>query len=311
MRGPLIPILSRRAGIVTGLTLAGLMLVSTPQVIGDRSLSSAVPPVSAQVRLDPVGPQPLATAPLPPTVTAKAAAVIDATTGAPVFEKNARAKLPPASITKIATAWLVLQRLDLKEVVTVQLTPGELDPDSQVVGLVNGEQATVEDLLYGMILHSGNDAALVLARQVGGTEPAFTDALNRSLRQAGVMDSNFVNSHGLDAPGHFTTAFDIAQIARLAMADPRFNKIVATDLWEAHGAETYRILNRNPFLKSYPGADGVKIGWTEGAGQTIVASATHNGRRLIVALLDTNDRVADSSALLDWAFSSFVWDQPR
>ena len=244
---------------------------------------------------------------LPPPATARAAIVIDGATGTILFDKNARQSLAPASLTKIVTAMIVLERIDLHRKVAVRLTPGELDPDSTLMGLRSGDQVTVEDLLHGLLLSSGNDAALVLARTVSGSEAAFVELMNATVRGYGLRGTRFVNSHGLDARGHQTTAQDIAQLARLAMRDARFRRIVAAEAWTVRGQRTYTLRNRNAFLRAYLGADGIKTGWTDAAGATIVASATRNGHGLIVALLDTRDRIGDSAALLDWAFRTFRW----
>jgi len=244
---------------------------------------------------------------LPPSVSARAAIVIDAESGAVLMDKSAHQALPPASLTKILTALVALQNVDLKRRVIARFSYDELDPDGTAMGLRPGDELTIEDLLYGLMLPSGNDAALVLARVVAGNEAAFVGMMNRAVLVNGLKGTRFVNTHGLDALGHATSAYDIAQIARLAMRDPRFATIAAADSWTVRGTRTYTVYNRNPFLRSYHGADGVKTGWTEDAGSTIVASATRHGHRVIVALMDTRDRVGESAALMDWAFANFRW----
>jgi len=244
---------------------------------------------------------------LPPTVGAKAAVVMDAATGIVLYDKHGTQPLAPASLTKIMTALVSLYHLDPRRRVTVDLQPGDLDPDSSIMGLDPGEEVSVEDLLYGLMLPSGNDAAVMLARTAAGTEAAFVKEMNQTAMQLGLHRTRFVNSHGLEDPAQRTTALDMAQLARQAMRDARFRRIVAADSWTVRSQWTYVVRNKNPFLGAYPGADGVKIGWTEEAGPTMVASATRNGVRLVVALLDTPDRVGESTALLDWAFSTFRW----
>lgn len=244
---------------------------------------------------------------VPPRVSARAAAVVDGASGAVLYDKDAHRPMAPASLTKIVTALVALRWGDPRQRVIVNVRRDELDPDSTLMGLDPGEELTIEDLLYGLMLPSGNDAALALARAVGGTEAAFVDLMNHTVRTYGLTGTRFVNPHGLDAPGQWTTAHDIAQLARHAMRDERFRRIVAAESWTVRSQWTYRVYNRNAFLRAYPGADGVKIGWTEEAGATIVASATRNGRRVFVALLDTRDRVGESATLLDWAFANFLW----
>jgi D-alanyl-D-alanine carboxypeptidase len=241
---------------------------------------------------------------LPPKVTAKAAAVIDGDTGALILNKNANQRMAPASVTKIFTALVTLQHADPKQRVIARFDPDELDPDGTAMGLLPGDEVTVEDLLYGLMLPSGNDAALVLARVVAGSEQEFVAMMNRAAALNGLNETTFVNPHGLDAPGHLTSAYDMAQVGRLAMRDHRFRTIARARSWTVVGKRTYELINRNPFLREYAGAEGIKVGWTEEAGATIVASATRNGRRVIVALMDTDDRVGDSTALMDWAFGT-------
>ena len=287
------------------LALAGLALGRYDR--HERALAQAPPltPLAPAVAIP--GPTPLGDAALPPRVSARAAAVIDFESGLVLHDKDAYRPLPPASLTKILTALVTLHYVDPRTRVIARFSPEDLDPDSTVMGLRPGDELSVEDLLYGLMLPSGNDAAVVLANVVGGSQESFAALMNRFATVNGLSATTFVNPHGLDQSGHKTSAYDIAQIARLAMRDARFQQIVRAPSWTVRGSRTYTVANRNAFLASYRGADGVKIGWTEEAGATIVASATRDGRRVLVALLDTGDRVAESRALLDWAFTSFGW----
>lgn len=282
--------------------LVSLLVVTASAIIapalGDQPRAVAQQPAAANR-----GPSTLREG-LPPKVTAKAAAVIDGDTGALILNKNANQRMAPASVTKILTALVTLQHADPKQRVIARFDPDELDPDGTTMGLLPGDEVTVEDLLYGLMLPSGNDAALVLARVVAGSEQEFVAMMNRAAALNGLTATTFVNPHGLDAPGHMTSAYDMAQIGRLAMRDTRFRTIVRARSWTVVGRRTYELTNRNPFLREYAGAEGIKVGWTEEAGSTIVASATRNGRRLIVALMNTEDRVGDSAALMDWAFGT-------
>jgi D-alanyl-D-alanine carboxypeptidase len=282
--------------------LPALVVVSVAAVvlpaIGDQPRTAAQQPPTAYR-----GPSALSEG-LPPKVTAKAAAVIDGDTGALLLNKYAFQRMAPASVTKILTALVTLQHVDPKQRVIARFDPDELDSDGTAMGLLPGDEVTIEDLLYGLMLPSGNDAALVLARSVAGSEQEFVAMMNRAAAANGLQATTFVNPHGLDAPGHMTSAHDMAQIGRLAMRDSRFRAIARARSWTVVGRRTYELTNRNPFLREYPGAEGIKVGWTEEAGATIVASAARNGRRVIVALMDTEDRLKDSAALMDWAFDT-------
>src|SRR5439155_20112745 len=158
-------------------------------------------------------------------------------------------------------------------------------PDSTVMGLYPGEELTVEDLLYGLMLPSGNDAALALAEHVAGTREAFGELMNDKARSLGLTGSHFVNPHGLDADGHYSTPYDMAMLARAGLRDPTFRALSAAKMYETPRGKGYTLYNLNRLLWAYPGADGVKIGFTDAAGRAIVGSAVKDGHRVIVAMM--------------------------
>jgi D-alanyl-D-alanine carboxypeptidase len=302
-----------RARLLFGLALVFALAALATGRSGRDHLVLAQAPTPA-VPLAPAraipGPAPSLDALLPPKVSAHAAAVIDFDSGLVLYDKSAYQPLPPASLTKVLTALVTLQYVEPRTRVIARFTPDELDPDSTVMGVKPGDELSVEDLLYGLMLPSGNDAAVVLANVVGGSQDSFAALMNRFAAANGLTATSFVNPHGLHDPAHRTSAYDIAQVARLAMRDPRFEQIVRAPSWTVRGSRTYTVYNKNTFLTAYRGADGVKTGWTEEAGATIVASATRNGQRLLVTLFNTDDRVGESAALLDWAFTNFRWSNP-
>ena len=280
----------------------------------DRTLTLAeetAPPVSSAPicaappsrALPPVRARDLA----PPPIGAAAGAVVDAASGEILWGRDEHLPLQPASVTKIITALIAIERGDLDEVIPVTLDQRLLSRGSSM-GLVTGDWFTLRDLLYGLMLPSGNDAAAVIAHHFAGGEHEFAEQMNRRLCDLGLRDSSFINPSGLGR-GEFNlaTAYDLAQVARVAMENPVFREIAAARTHTAQGSRTLWMRNLNELVSFYPGADGVKIGWTPGAGNTIVASATRNGHRVIVALLRTPNRAAESAALLDWAFASFAW----
>jgi serine-type D-Ala-D-Ala carboxypeptidase (penicillin-binding protein 5/6) len=178
------------------------------------------------------------------------------------------------------------------------------------MGLASGDWFTLRDLLYGLMLPSGNDAATVIAYHFAGSDRAFADLMNQRLCQLGLTDSTFINPSGLGRGEYnMASAFDLAQVARTAMEYPTFRELAAARSWVANGSRSLWMRNLNDLLGAYPGADGVKIGWTPGAGNTIVASATRSGHRVIVALLHTPNRAGESAVLLDWAFTTFAWSR--
>lgn len=236
-----------------------------------------------------------------PSVGAKAVAVLDSSTGTMLYEQQSHVALPPASLTKMVTAILAIQSGDLDAWVKTDVDSRTMI-GSSLMGLLPGDCFQLRDLVYGLMLPSGNDAALAIARYVAGSDAAFVEQMNGFLASLGLADSHFVNPHGLDASGHVVSAYDLAMVADYGMSLPFFAQVVSTPQWTAKGSRTINLPNVNGFLSSYPGADGVKTGYTEGAGRTLVASATREGRRIFVVLLNDMDRYEDAAKLMDWAF---------
>ncbi len=257
-------------------------------------------------RAKPAAPIQTGSAP-PPDVNAWSIAVVDEDSGALLYGKDPHRELAPASLTKIFTALVALRYGRLDQPITVRFDPAEI-PDSTLMGINPGETYTLEDLLYGLMLPSGNDAALAIANGIGGSESRVADLMNAQASALGLRDSHFVNPHGLDAPGHYTSAYDLAMAARYGMTHfAEFRVLARTRSWTVRGSRTFTVYNLNRFLRSYPGADGVKIGYTDNAGKTIVASATRDGHRVYVVLMHCDDIVNDSVPLFNWVFANFTW----
>ena len=242
-----------------------------------------------------------------PLVTAAAIAIVDGASGALLYDKDAHGSYPPASLTKIITALVALRHGRLEQEITANYDPAQL-PDSTLMGIKPGERYTLEDLLYGLLLPSGGDAALAIANAIGGSVPSFVAMMNAEATRLGLRNSNFVNPHGLDAPDLRSSAYDMAIAGRFGtLTYPIFRTIVGTRAWDVHGTRSFEIYNLNKFLWNYQGADGVKIGYTDLAGRTIVASATRNGHQVIVSLMRLGDYVGDTVPLFNWAYESFKW----
>lgn len=242
-----------------------------------------------------------------PKVNAHSYVVVDGESGDILAELNPHMRVAPASTTKIVTALVALQGNSPSEVVTAQYDPSEL-VDSTLMGLKVGDRVTLEDLLYGLMLPSGNDASLAIATHVAGSKAAFVQRMNQLTAELGLTDSHWMNPHGLDAPGHYSSAYDMVQFARIAMQDPRFVPLASARVRTVHvGGRTYDIYNLNRVLGNIPGADGVKIGYTDDAGRTIVASVTRNGHRIYVGAFHIGDLVADTRPLVEWAFKNWSW----
>ena len=242
----------------------------------------------------------------PPPITARNAAVIDGATGRVLLDGNMRQRVAPASTTKIMTALLAIESVPL-DTWTRSATDAREMPGSSVMGLREGQYIRMEDLLYGLMLPSGNDAAIEIARHTWGTEERFVQRMNERAALLGLADTHFANPHGLDHPEHYSSAYDLAMLGRHAMGNATFRQIASTRAHRLGPPADYTVYNGNSLLDRYPGAEGVKIGWTGRARWTFVASATRDGHTLFVAVLGSEDRDGDASNLLDWAFAEHEW----
>ena len=232
-----------------------------------------------------------------PPVTCAACIVVD-DTGRVLYAKNAGAIRANASTTKMTTALVVADELAPDDRVLVSPTAATIGGGG--LDLHAGEVFSVEALLHALLLTSSNEAAVALAEHVAGTEAAFVDTMNDYARSIGALDTHFVTAHGLDMPGHGSSARDLATIAAELLDVDRLARIVArTEVAIDSPSGRTLIENRNLLLESYPGATGVKTGFTADAGNVLVASADRAGRRLIAVAMDSVDATADAVALLD------------
>lgn len=242
----------------------------------------------------------------PPVVRAEAAVVMDVATGRILYEKNANRALPPASTLKILTALLALERAPVDAVVPISDRAQNTEGSSMY--LRAGSRWPLQQLLDGLLLASGNDAAVAIAEYIGGSVDGFAEMMNQKAKEIGADKSRFVNPSGLPAPGQVTTARDLALIARAALHNPTFRDIVARrEVSLTAPGGTRRVIYNNNRLLGLEGIDGVKTGYTAEAGHTYVASATRRGWQLVVTLMrdDKQGKWDDARTLLDWAYSSY------
>ncbi len=237
-------------------------------------------------------------------ISARKAILLDAVTGQVLYEKQADEKSLIASTTKIMTALIVCEQCNVLD--RVQIPKEAVGIEGSSIYLQEGEVLTVQDLLYGMMLHSGNDAATALAIYCGGTVEGFAALMNDKARMLKMTGSHFVNPHGLDAPDHYSTARDLAILAQYAMENPIFAQTVST--------KTVRIgsrslTNHNKLLWRVDGAEGVKTGYTRAAGRILVSSAQRQGRRLIAVTIEAGNDWADHGALYEQGFGLFQMRQ--
>jgi D-alanyl-D-alanine carboxypeptidase len=266
---------------------------------------SEEPPAAVEEAPPPAPPPPPApriTAP-PPALSARSAAVMERSCGELVWGLRERERLAPASLTKIMTALVVADRADLNSIVVSNISASQLarTTGSSTMGLEPGMRVTVRDLIYGLMLPSGNDAALLLADHIGGNLTTFLVLMNLKAQQIGMRDSYFTNPHGLDHPGIFSTAYDMAIAGRAYLENPLLAEIAIAPAWQT--MSNLNLKNGNRLLQTYPGSFGVKIGYTIRAKQTFVGAAERGGRQLIISLLVSEDRYGDAARLLDWAFA--------
>jgi D-alanyl-D-alanine carboxypeptidase (penicillin-binding protein 5/6) len=227
--------------------------------------------------------------------------------GRDLWDRDVEARRAMASTTKMMTAVVVLENASLDEMVTVGKTGVKVGESG--MGLKAGERLSVRQLLEGMLIASGNDAAMVLAEHVAGSVPEFVDMMNAKASALDLANTHYLNPHGLDVPGHYTSAEDLTALARYAMRIPEFRRIVGTYKARVVTAKvTHQLQSTNLMLKQYKGANGVKTGWTDEAGYCIVVSAKRGDIELVATVLGAaseEGRFGQATRLLDWGFKHY------
>ncbi len=229
-------------------------------------------------------------------VSATAAILMDADSGEILFEKNADKQMLIASTTKILTALVALDEANLDDVVTVS---DQHMVEGSSMYLKPGEKVTAEELLYGLLLCSGNDAALALAEHCGGSVDKFVQKMNKKAQEIGMADSSFANPNGLDDELHYSTAHDMALLAAYACKDPAFMRFCSTKTVTI-GKRT--MTNHNRLLNQLDGCYGMKTGYTQAAGRTLVTYAVRDDRHLVAVTLQDGNDWADHTALFEYGF---------
>lgn len=245
-------------------------------------------------------------APIPPSIHAQAATLIDVTSGRVLYNYRGDEQLPIASLTKIMTAIVAIEHGKLEDIVTVGRNAYAKEGSSLYLQL--GEEMSLENMLYGLMLRSGNDAATAIAEHVGGSEEGFVYLMNEKAKMLGLSHSHFQNPHGLDRNGHYSSANDLAKLTAYALKNPHFKEIVRTNSKRAPNPNDpwdYKWLNKNKMLRFYEGADGVKTGYTKIAKRCLVSSATRGGQQLVVVTLNDGDDWNDHRNLLDFGFEHY------
>lgn len=241
-------------------------------------------------------------------VSAESAVLIDANSGNVIYEYNAEKKLPMASTTKIMTALVAIENCPIDKTVTV--TKQAVGIEGSSIYLYEGEKLRMEDLLYALLLESANDAATAIAIEVGGSVEGFAEMMNKKAKALGLCNTSFQNPHGLDNEEHYTTAHDLAIIAREALADPTLERIFSTEkkTIPLNSEDGVRLLiNHNKLLRMYDGTIGVKTGYTKRSGRCLVSAAERDGVRLIAVTLNAPNDWKDHTEMLDYGFETYEY----
>lgn len=249
-----------------------------------------------------------------PTINSSYAVLMDASTGQVLYNKGMHTRSYPASITKIMTTILAIEKGGLDTVFTVNEATCDIESNSSNIYLTPGEKLTIEQLIYGTMLNSGNDAANALAQYVSGTIPVFAERMTQKAKELGALNTNFTNANGLHNENHYTTAYDMAVIMNYAMTLPKFREVVSTLRYQIPATNNYKeiryLKNTHKLLEArkYDYAVGGKTGWTTPAGNTLVTFAEKDGRSLIAVILKGNNSIEvcdDTVRLLEYGFNDF------
>ena len=307
-----------------GFSLFALLLSPSSQDLNlrpvDKEVKVAMPPIPFPVN---IGEE------KPPELSARSIVVVDAHTGRIIYAKNEGLKLFPASTTKIMTAVIALENYSPEEIFTV----GKIKKNGQAIGLLPGEKITVKNLLYGLLVASGNDAAQVLADNFPGQDGNFVAAMNRKAQELGLTNTHFENPAGLDHSEHYSTALSLAKLSLYALKNPLFAEIVATPkitIFDIRGKISHKLTNLNELVGKESGVLGVKTGWTQEAGECLVtyfreaksssaysreagsssAYFREDQKEIITVLLGSDDRFGETKKLLGWVLKNFSWPEP-
>lgn len=242
----------------------------------------------------------------PPAISAEGVLITDINSNIVLYEKNPDERLFPASTTKIMTALVSLNRYSLDDVVTIKTVIDE----GQTMDLVSGETITVENLLYGMLVYSANDAAYALAEHHPQGVAGFVEAMNNYAQKFRLTNTHFVNPIGFDDPQHYTTARDLTRLAQYALDHPIIAKmagIARITVSDTTYSRFHELKNINELLGKVPGVSGLKTGWTQVAGQALVTTVVRDNHKVLIVLLRSEDRFGETEQLVNWIFSNHIW----
>jgi D-alanyl-D-alanine carboxypeptidase (penicillin-binding protein 5/6) len=246
---------------------------------------------------------------LPQDLSAQAYLIMDAQTGTIVKSKNKDWRLPPASLTKIPAAIVAIKKYPLNQTVTVK----EEYPVGKIMNLKENEQIDVNSLLHGLLIHSANDAAYVLAGQDDQQRQEFINEMNQLAQQYDLDKTHFVNFDGEQDISHLSSAFDLAQLTRLGLKNPIFKQLVQMPekiIYDQSGRVAHKLENTNELLAEFDNVKGVKTGWTPQAGECLISLVYIDNNPVLTVVLDSQDRFEDTRKLINWSQNNLSWNQP-
>lgn len=241
-----------------------------------------------------------------PELSAQSIYAIDLESNLSLYERNIDTPILPASTTKIITALVAMDKYPLDLILTV----GDVSVDGQNIHLIKGEKITVRNLLYGLLIASGNDAAEVLADGYSGGRDEFVKAMNLKAQDLGLINSNFVNPSGLDGDGHHSTARDLIKASVFAMQRPFFKKAVSIKEVKIESVDNqtlHHLRNINELLGKVDGVLGIKTGWTQEARENLITYVERDGKKIMIAILASQDRFGETENLINWIFENYEW----
>ena len=258
----------------------------------------------------PPAPYPILTGSYPKDLSAQGIVVMDIPSGTLLFGKNTGLSLTPASTTKIMTAIITLENYQLDQLITIK----NIKTEGVNMGLTIGDRLTVENLLYGLLVSSGNDTAFVLADNYPGGYEQFINSMNKKAKELNMQNTHFNNVSGLEEYDHYTTALDLARLTTYALRNPVFTKIVSIPeitVSNYNFTKWYQLKNINKLLGEIPGVSGVKTGYTDEAGECLVTTVNRTDKKILTVVLKSKDRFGETAYLIDWVFKSFRWEEIR
>lgn len=243
---------------------------------------------------------------LPPDLTSQSILIMDLPSGVVMYEKNSNQRLFPASITKVMTALVALDSYQMNQLLEVKTSV----TDGKVMGLTVGEKLTFENLLYGALVDSANDAAYTIADNFTGGVTEFVKKMNQKAKELTMNDTNFTNPAGFEDSNHYSTAADLSRLAVVALSNPVIAQVVGTaqiTVPNSDFSKFYNLQNVNELLGKVPGVLGLKTGWTDQAGECLVTAITRNNHQVLFIVLGSKNRFGETEKLIDWVFGNFSW----